>query len=205
MYLKKSPQLIKRYYQHLLWDIPNEENTIYLTFDDGPTPEITKWVLGILKQYHIKATFFCLGCNAEKYPEIYQAIRDEGHAIGNHTFNHLNGWKTTNETYLNNIADCAEIVQSSLFRPPYGKIRKSQARELIKTYKVIMWDVLSGDFDAKTSPEKCLDNVVKYTKSGSIIVCHDSTKAFKNLEYALPRAIEALLEKGFNFNIISGN
>ncbi|MCO6499971.1 MAG: polysaccharide deacetylase family protein [Vicingus serpentipes] len=205
MYLKKSPQLVKRYYQNLLWDIPNEENNIYLTFDDGPTPEITEWVLGVLKQYQVKATFFCLGCNVKKYHEIYQTIQDDEHAIGNHTFNHLNGWKTGNETYLNNVADCAEIIASSLFRPPYGRIRKSQAKELVNSYKIVMWDVLSGDFDAKTTPEKCLQNVTKFTKSGSIIVFHDSVKAFKNLEYALPRAIEYLLERGFNFKTISGD
>ena len=202
MYLKKSPQLIKRYYQKLLWDIPNDENNVYLTFDDGPTPKVTDWVLGILDQYQIKATFFCLGCNVEKHPAIYQSIYQRGHAIGNHSFHHLNGWKTDDEKYLNDIARCDQIVQSSLFRPPYGRIKKSQAEEIIKSHQVVMWDVLSGDFDVKTSPEKCLKNVIKHTKSGSIIVFHDSEKAFSNLEYALPKAIEGLLEKGFNFKPI---
>jgi len=205
MYLKKSPQLVKRYYQKLLWDIPNEENNIYLTFDDGPIPEITSWVLGILDQYQIKATFFCLGCNVKQHPDIYETIKNRGHSVGNHSFHHLNGWKTDDEEYLNDIAMCSQIVQSSLFRPPYGRVKKSQAEELIKSYQVVMWDVLSGDFDVKTSPEKCLKNVTKYTKSGSIIVFHDSEKAFQNLEYTLPRAIEALLEKGFNFKAISAD
>jgi peptidoglycan/xylan/chitin deacetylase (PgdA/CDA1 family) len=203
MFLAKSPTLIKQYYSKLIWDIPNDENKIYLTFDDGPIPEVTEWVLDVLKKYQIKATFFCIGDNVKKHPGIYQRILDEGHAVGNHTQNHLKGWKTVDETYLKNVEECAEQINSTLFRPPYGKIKKSQFKLINQHYSIIMWDVLSGDFDVKTTLEKCYNNVVKNTKSGSIIVFHDSIKASKNLKYALPKAIEFLLNKGFIFDVIS--
>jgi len=202
MYLSKSPAIIKKYYQKLIWDIPNEENKIYLTFDDGPTPEITEWVLEILRKYKIKATFFCIGDNVHKHTVIYQRILTEGHAVGNHTQNHLKGWITEDDTYFENIEKCAKLVKSNLFRPPYGRIKKSQYSILNTQYKIVMWDVLSGDFDPKTSPEKCLKNVTKNTKSGSIIVFHDSVKAYEKLQYALPKAIEHLLEQGFVFDVI---
>lgn len=203
MYLTRSPLIVKRYYQKLIWDIPNEENKIYLTFDDGPTPEVTEWVLDVLDRYKIKATFFCLGCNVEQHSSIFQKIKRKEHVVGNHSFNHLNGWKTNDDEYIKNVEACHKIINSPLFRPPYGRIKKSQAEVLIKSYQVIMWDVLSGDFDPKTTPEKCLYNVNKHTKSGSIIVFHDSMKAFDKLKYALPRAIDYLLDKGFSFETIS--
>ena len=202
MYLIKSPSIVKRYYQKLIWDIPNEEKKIYLTFDDGPTPEVTEWVLILLEKYKIKATFFCLGCNIEKHPIIFNQIKQDGHTIGNHSYHHLNGWQADDEDYIRNIGKCNDLIQSKLFRPPYGRIKKSQAEILIKDYKVIMWDVLSGDFDPKTSPEKCYKNVVKHTKSGSVIVFHDSAKAFKNLQYTLPKAIDFLLKEGFVFDVV---
>jgi peptidoglycan/xylan/chitin deacetylase (PgdA/CDA1 family) len=202
MFFAKSPALLKLYYSQLLWDIPNVENKIYLTFDDGPISEITEWVLDILQGYKIKATFFCIGDNVKKHPAIYQRILNEGHAVGNHTLNHLNGWKTTDDAYLQNIEACASVVQSTLFRPPYGKVKKSQYLEINKQYKIVMWDVLSGDFDLKMAKEKCYNNVIKNTKSGSIIVFHDSIKASKNLKYALPKAIEFLLDKGFFFSTL---
>jgi peptidoglycan/xylan/chitin deacetylase (PgdA/CDA1 family) len=203
MFLAKSPILIKKYYSQLIWDIPNGENKIFLTFDDGPIPEITEWVLDILLQYKVKATFFCIGDNVIKHPVIYQRIIKEGHTVGNHTQNHLKGWKTTNDIYIKNIEACAHHVSSKLFRPPYGRIKKAQLKGIKDSYKIVMWDVLSGDFDLKTTPEKCYQNVVKNTKSGSIVVFHDSIKASENLKYALPKAIEFLLEKGYVFELIS--
>lgn len=199
MFLAKSPEIIKKYYSRLVWDIPNEENKIFLTFDDGPTPAITEWVLDVLKENNIKATFFCLGKNVAANPTIYKRIINEGHTVGNHSNTHVNGWYATNDYYLNDINDCQKIVNAELFRPPYGRIKKSQIKELVQHYKIIMWDVLSGDFDLKTTPEKCLNNVLKNTKSGSVIVFHDSEKAAPNLKDTLPKAIAQLKDKGFVF------
>jgi peptidoglycan/xylan/chitin deacetylase (PgdA/CDA1 family) len=202
----KTHWSIKKLFSNYVWSIPNNENKVYLTFDDGPTPEITEWTLSQLKKYNAKATFFCIGDNIRKFPEIFEKIVAEGHHIGNHTFNHLKGWKTKKEKYIENAAICnSEILKSSifnlqskLFRPPYGKIKPSQSKVLRKLgYKIIMWDVLSEDYDSTISPEKCLENVLKNVTSGSIIVFHDSKKAYRNLEYALPRTLEFLKEKGF--------
>lgn len=220
----KAHRLIKTVFSNYVWDIPNSENKVYLTFDDGPTPEITEWTLSQLKNYNAKATFFCIGDNVRKYPEIFQKVIDEGHSIGNHTFNHLNGWKTNNELYVKNVELCdiqiaegrrqkAEVnmhfeeenlqsnicvLQTYLFRPPYGKIKPSQSKKLRKMgYKIIMWDIISYDFDATVSEITCLENVLNNVQSGSIIVFHDSKKAFTNLEYVLPRTLSFLNEKGF--------
>jgi peptidoglycan/xylan/chitin deacetylase (PgdA/CDA1 family) len=205
-YWIKTNSLIKRIFSNYIWDIPNVDNKIYLTFDDGPTPEITEWVLEILKEHQIKATFFCIGKNIQKHPAIFNKVIDDGHAIGNHTFNHLNGWKTPFGNYLENIDLCKSEIknqQPPLFRPPYGKIKTTQSKKLRQLgYKIIMWDVLSADFDQSISPEKCLENVIKNIKPGSIIVFHDSIKAFKNLEYTLPKSIAILKQKGFEFDII---
>lgn len=200
MFLPKPPKLVKALYSQLVWEIPNNDNTIYLTFDDGPTPGITDWVLDLLKEHQIKATFFCLGKNVAAHPELYQRILDEGHAVGNHSYHHLSGWKTKDEEYFQDIDKASHVIDSKLFRPPYGRITKSQARYLNEYYQIIMWNVLSGDFDPKTTPEKCLSNVLNHTQSGSIIVFHDSEKAASNLKYALPRAIEGL-NKEFRFGI----
>lgn len=212
-YWIKTNSLIKRIFPNYIWDIPNMENKIYLTFDDGPTPEITSWVLYILKEHQIKATFFCIGKNIEKNPALFNKIIDNGHAIGNHTFDHLKGWNTSIEEYLNNIALCKSEISkykskilnlpTPLFRPPYGKIKTTQSKKLRQLgYKIIMWDVLSADFDQSITPEKCLENVLQNTRSGSVIVFHDSIKAFKNLEYTLPKYIAILKQKGFEFDII---
>ena len=210
-YWIKTNAVIKRIFHNYIWDIPNNANKVYLTFDDGPTPEITPWTLAQLKKHNAKATFFCIGDNIKKYPETFNQIIQEGHEVANHTFHHLNGWKTAKQDYLNNISLCDEQIQkfkinnlkSKIFRPPYGKIKKSQSTILRQLgYKIIMWDVLSADFDTKITPEKCLDNVISNVKSGSIIVFHDSKKSFKNLEYALPKVLEFLKQKGFSCELI---
>ncbi|MEO8516165.1 MAG: polysaccharide deacetylase family protein [Flavobacterium sp.] len=208
-YWIKTHWLIKRLFNNQVWDIPNHENKIYLTFDDGPTPKITEWVLALLKEHNIKATFFCIGHNIEKQPEIFKKVIENEHSIGNHTFNHLLGWKTPTKDYLENVSWCKSEINKLqtadllLFRPPYGKIKPSQSKELRNLgYKIIMWDVLTADFDQKISPEKCLENATRKVTSGSVIVFHDSIKAFPNLKYALPKTIEFLKEKGFVFDKI---
>lgn len=209
-YWIKTNALIKKIFSNYIWEVSNTENKIYLTFDDGPIPEITEWVLEELKKHNAKATFFCIGNNIEKYPDIFEKVITEGHSIGNHTFNHLNGWKTSTREYLGNTKLCEESIlnlqskiynlKSKLFRPPYGKIKTSQAKKLRQLgFKIIMWNVLSADYDTSISPEKCLDNVLKNVTSGSIIVFHDSVKAFPNLEYTLPKALKYWQEKGFVF------
>ncbi|MBN2348496.1 MAG: polysaccharide deacetylase family protein [Bacteroidales bacterium] len=198
----RTPIFLKKLYYSLIWNIPNKNNEIYLTFDDGPTPEITPEVLAILKQYKAKATFFCIGKNAEQHPEIYKQIQDSGHTIGNHTYSHLKGWKTKNQEYFNDIKHAQSVIPSVLFRPPYGKIKRSQLKKLINFYKIIMWDVLSQDYDANISNEKCLQNVIQNTRSGSIIVFHDSVKASERMLYALPKVLEYFSEKNFVFNKI---
>lgn len=200
----KTNRFLKKIFSNYIWDIPNNENKVYLTFDDGPTPEITEWTLNELQKYNAKATFFCIGDNTRKFPEVFQQIIKKGHSIGNHTYNHLNGWKTSNSDYIENAEFCQSEIQNlhsetcNLFRPPYGKIKPSQSKKLRKLgYKIIMWDVISYDFDKTITPEECLENVLKNVTTGSIIVFHDSKKAFKNLEFVLPRTLEFLKEKGF--------
>ena len=200
----KTHWTIKKLFSNYIWDVPNMENKVYLTFDDGPTPEITQWTLNQLKNYNAKATFFCIGDNVGKYPETFEEVVKEGHSIGNHTFNPLNGWKTNTQDYIENAKlfekEYGKLSTETckLFRPPYGKITPSQSKILRKMgYKIIMWDVLSVDFDVTITPEQCLENVLQNVKSGSIIVFHDSVKAFANLEYALPKTLEFLEQKGF--------
>ncbi|AOW09141.1 polysaccharide deacetylase family protein [Flavobacterium gilvum] len=205
-YWIKTSKLIKKIFSEYIWDIPNSEKKIYLTFDDGPTQEITEWVLEELKKHEVKATFFCIGKNIKNHRDIFLKTLKEGHSIGNHTNNHLRGWNTSTEDYLENVALCeSEIInqKSKIFRPPYGKIKKSQSKKLRELgYKIVMWDVLSADFDQTITPEKCLENVLQNVQSGSIIIFHDSIKAFKNLEYALPKSLEILKQRGFIFETI---
>jgi peptidoglycan/xylan/chitin deacetylase (PgdA/CDA1 family) len=205
LYLKKTPRFIKKMYPECIWNIPVSEKILYLTFDDGPHPQATPFVLGQLLIYQAKATFFCLGKNVKEYFSIYDQIISEGHLTGNHTFNHLNGWKTDNEKYLEDIAEAAKIIRSNLFRPPYGKITPFQI-EAIAGGKLklttIMWDVLCGDFDASVSGENCYLNVVNNAEKGSIIVFHDSLKSFPTLQYALPRVLEYYSNKGFQFSLL---
>jgi peptidoglycan/xylan/chitin deacetylase (PgdA/CDA1 family) len=202
----KTNRFIKTIFPNYVWDIPNTNKKVYLTFDDGPIPEITEWVLNQLNEFDAKATFFCIGDNIEKHPEIFKKIIENDHAVGNHTYNHLKGWETTQSTYIDNTEKCSETMtnlnnqtkNTKLFRPPYGKIKPSQAKTLRKLgYRIIMWDIISMDFDQKTSPEKCLDNVLKNIESGSIVVFHDSIKARQNLLYVLPKTLAFLKKNDF--------
>ncbi|MCO4822230.1 MAG: polysaccharide deacetylase family protein [Flavobacteriaceae bacterium] len=209
----KTPELVKRMFPNLIWDLPSREKVIYLTFDDGPTPEITNWTLEVLKRYNAKATFFCIGKNIEAHPEIFQNIMNQGHAIGNHTYNHVKGWKTKTKDYLENVNKCQDIMNShaqnsefkiqNIFRPPYGQLRPKQAKALSALgYNLIMWSVLSIDWDNNVNMEQCLKNVIDNTKSGHVIVFHDSIKASRNMKYALPKMLEYFNEKGFVFKRI---
>lgn len=212
------PRFVKKVLPNVVWEFPAKSKSIYLTFDDGPTPEITEWTLDILKQYNAKTTFFCIGKNVEKHPEIFSKIIIDGHAIGNHTYNHLKGWKTKTDNYVNSILKTQVLFdqqflnskfvnhQSSvinLFRPPYGQIKPKQIKKITELgYKIIMWSILSMDYDNTISKEKCLKNVIDNTSSGDIIVFHDSTKAFKNMQYALPKVLDYFSEKGYVFKRI---
>jgi peptidoglycan/xylan/chitin deacetylase (PgdA/CDA1 family) len=220
-YTVKTPWLFKKIiYPSLTWEKPTDEKTLYLTFDDGPHPTATPFVLDQLKQYNAKATFFCIGKNVVDHPEIYQRILEEGHKTGNHTFDHLNGWATSNEIYFQNIFEAANYIESDLFRPPYGKIKKSQASTLanskyevrntneistsniqlpISGFKIIMWTIVSGDFDETVSPQRCMQNVIQNSKPGSIIVFHDSSKAWCRMSFALPLVLEHFSKEGYSF------
>lgn len=202
MYFIHAPFFLRWYYPNVTWNKSRLEKKLYLTFDDGPIPEITPWILDTLNKYNIKATFFCVGENIDKHPEIYNRMCQEGHQIGNHTYNHLKGWNCTDEEYVNNVYQCHKLTNSALFRPPYARAKKSQLRQLKKDFQFIYWDVLSGDFDLNLSPEKCYQNVINYTKNGSIIVFHDNIKAIPRVKYALPRAIEYFLAKGYTFHTL---
>ncbi|WP_300596485.1 polysaccharide deacetylase family protein [Niabella sp.] len=205
MYFVKAPWLLKKIYTRYLWDLPASKKKIFLTFDDGPHPVATPFVLEQLRSWNAKATFFCVGKNVVTEAALYQTLQNEGHRIGNHTFTHLNGWKADTPIYLDNVLQAAKHIDSELFRPPYGRIKKQQGRllqegALGRKFRVIMWDVLSGDFDRSLAPEKCLNHVLKYTRDGSIVVFHDSEKAFKNLSFALPRMLEYFSGQGFTFD-----
>ncbi len=187
-----------------MWSKEQNEKIVYLTFDDGPTSQITDWVLQQLQQYNAKATFFCIGKNIEEQPEIFQRLIESGNEIGNHTQNHINGWASSSKIYLENIEECETAIghlanqRQKYFRPPYGKITSRQATAVLqKGFKIVMWDVLSADFDQSITPEKCLDNVLKNVKPGSIIIFHDSEKAWQNLQYTLPKVLQFLKENDF--------
>lgn len=207
MYLAITPEIVLNFFRgKIFWKIKTEQKKIFLTFDDGPVPEITPQVLEILKKYNAKATFFCVGDNVRKHPEVYNQIIEAGHAIGNHTFNHLNSWKTSSKDYLDNIEKSEEYISTKLFRPPYGKLRLSLIKKLNNNnYKIIMWKILSGDFDKKISNLKCLDNVIDNANKGSIVVFHDSIKAQDRLFYALPRVLEHFSKLGFEFCSITND
>jgi peptidoglycan/xylan/chitin deacetylase (PgdA/CDA1 family) len=202
----KTPSFVKRFFSSYVWSLPTSEKLVYLTFDDGPHPVVTSFVLKELKKYNAKATFFCVGKNVEEYPEIYQQILAEGHAVGNHTYDHPNGWEVSTDYYLDNVAKASNYISSNLFRPPYGKIKSSQAKGITqainKEANIIMWDVLSADFVTSINREQCLNNVLKNYDKGSIIVFHDSEKAYPNLQFALAKTLEALSANGYVFERI---
>lgn len=208
-YLVKTPWWLKKIYPSLVWNMPAAEKVLYLTFDDGPHEMVTQLVLNHLRKYDAKATFFCVGKNVVSNPAVYASILEEGHTTGNHTHDHLNGWKTKDEDYINSVQKASEHIRSNLFRPPYGRITKFQSRLLQKKvprpYNIIMWDVLSGDFDITLQPQRCLQNVLMHAKTGSIIVFHDSAKAFDRMNFALPRVLEYFSEKGYMFKSIPGS
>lgn len=202
MFLASVPKFVTRAFPSLTWKIPEEDKVIYLTFDDGPIPEATPWVLEKLEEYNAKATFFCVGDNVRKHPFIYDMVINKGHSIGNHTFNHLNGWRTKPEEYVANIEKAEAYIDSNLFRPPRGLIKNAHYQLIKDRYKVIMWNVLSLDYEKKLSPKQCLKNVTDHAKPGSIVVFHDSIKAWKNMSYALPKTLEHFSSLGYRFEAI---
>ncbi|RZK49141.1 MAG: polysaccharide deacetylase family protein [Pedobacter sp.] len=212
MYLAKSPSFLKLIYPQLTWHKSRSQKIVYLTFDDGPIPNVTSFVLNTLKNYDVQANFFCIGDNIIKHPEIFQAIKASGHRIGNHTFHHLNGWKTPTSTYLADVEKCQALTQSNLFRPPYGRIKKTQIKAILSKLsqnlpasqkpEIIMWDVLSADFDPRITAKTALNNVLNNVQNGSIIVFHDSLKAWDRLSVALPLCIAALKAQNYQFGLL---
>jgi peptidoglycan/xylan/chitin deacetylase (PgdA/CDA1 family) len=212
MYLVKAPWWLQKLYPSFVWRMPGEEPVLYLSFDDGPNPSTTSFILKTLNQYKALATFFCVGNNVQQHHNLYEAIINEGHAVGNHTFHHVNGWKTKDKEYIEDVQEAAQWIDSSLFRPPHGRISRFQASVLqqkrheasvsIFKFSIIMWDVLSGDFDQKLSPQECFYHVVLASKPGSIIVFHDSTKACERMQYALPKTLDYFAAQGFRFEAI---
>lgn len=219
MYFVKTPFYLKRVFGSMTWELPAQANpahtdpalapasgegqpTLYLTFDDGPTPGITEFVLDELKRFDATATFFLVGSNAEKHPELVERMRAEGHAVGHHSYSHLNGWKTDDDTYLEDVHRAAELIGGPLFRPPYGRIKITQIEALKRDHHIVMWDVISGDFDQSISRQQCLDNVLGNAKAGSIVVLHDSVKAEEKIRFVLPRVLERFAEKGFAFSAV---
>lgn len=206
----RAPFFLPWLYPTLTWHIPTTEKQLYLTFDDGPVPGPTDFVLETLSKHALKATFFCIGDNVRKHPGVFKNVVAQGHTIGNHTFNHLKGWDTSLKDYVDNTTQCNSIFEAlnikpgttNLFRPPYGRITRAQIKAL-SDYKIVMWDVLTHDYDQTNSPETCLKHSIRATRNGSIIVFHDSLKAEHNMSYALPRYIDHFLSKGYKFNVLS--
>lgn len=207
MYLVKTPFWLKALYPSCTWKMPGSKKVLYLSFDDGPHPEATPFVLAALKKYNAKASFFCIGKNVVEHPSIYATIIEQGHSVGNHTYHHLNGWKTDNATYIQDIKKAAACINSHLFRPPYGRMGRAQIKEIKKDttlpQKIIMWDVLSGDFDLNLSAEACAKNVISNAGAGSIIVFHDSAKAYEKLKFALPKVLAHFSALGYSFEALS--
>lgn len=201
-YFIKTPWLVKKIFPNYMWTLPSTNREVYLTFDDGPHKEITPWVLNELKQYNALASFFCIGKNVLQNPDVYQNILAQGHAVGNHTQNHLNGWKVNANEYINDIKEASKNIESNLFRPPYGRIKQKHLKGINAVMnnqcKIIMWDVLSGDFDRNISKEKCLQNVIENVEAGSIVVFHDSEKAYPNLKYVLPKVLQYLTDNKYS-------
>lgn len=202
MYLVRTPALLKPLFRGRVWSMPTEERVLYITFDDGPIPGVTPWVLDTLREHGAHATFFVVGNNAAKHPELLARIKEEGHAVGNHTWDHMKGSHAPPFTYLRNVLRTQAITGTSLFRPPYGRITRAQSRALRRRFDVVMWDVLAADFDKDVSEERCLRNVITHAQAGSIIVFHDSLKAEPRLRYALPRALEHFAGEGYAFKAL---
>jgi len=208
MYLIKTPDFIRKTFPGFIWQIPNDNvqkdsKSIYLTFDDGPVEEVTPYVIDTLQAYNAKATFFCVGENIEENPAIFKKLKAQGHSIGSHSHNHLSGWTTENNQYYTNVDKAAALSSSSLFRPPYGRIKPSQAKKIQENYQIIMWDVLSGDFDPNITPHKCYQNVVSHAGDGSIVVFHDSQKSYKVLKEVLPKVLNHYTNLGYQFKSIT--
>ncbi len=198
----RVPWLVRIFYRKALWRVDTTEKIVYLTFDDGPIPEITPWVIRLLKDENIKASFFCVGENVQKYPEVFQQVLEEGHSAGNHTFNHMQGLKSENNDYITNIEKADKLIGTSLFRPPHGFLKRSQYHLLREKYRIVMWDVLSRDFDHRISATKVYNNVMNFVRPGSVIIFHDSLKAEENMKKALPEVIRSLKKQGYRFEVI---
>ncbi len=202
MFIEQPPRLIRALYPGAVWRMDPNERAVYLTFDDGPIPDITPWVLDLLDKYDVKATFFMVGDNVRKHPEEFKMVVDRGHRIGNHTFNHIRGFEYLSDNYLKNADKANEVLQTELFRPPHGHMRWAQYFTLKKYYKIIMWDVVTRDYSNKVNGRQVLRILKKYTRNGSIITFHDSLKSEKNMKFALPRSIEWLKEQGYEFKLL---
>ncbi|UII23678.1 polysaccharide deacetylase family protein [Fulvivirga ligni] len=207
MFLHKTPLVLKWIYPQLTWSKPTKEKVLYLTFDDGPIPDLTEFIIATLNSFNAKGTFFCVGDNIRKHKEIAERAIEAGHSLGNHTYNHMCGWKTELDTYINNVNSCQQEledlgVKNTLMRPPYGQISRKQISELKDRFDITMWDVLSGDFSSKITPEVCLNKSIKATRNGSIVLFHDNIKAEKNMKYALPRYLEHFSKLGYAFKTL---
>ncbi|TAF32010.1 MAG: polysaccharide deacetylase family protein [Cytophagales bacterium] len=214
MYLHKTSQIIQRAFPNFVWHKATSEKIIYLTFDDGPIPNETEYVLDLLQLAGAKATFFCVGDNVRKHPDIFKRILREGHEVGNHTYNHLNGWNSNLDTYIQNVEACRQVMTQvakdagiplklRFFRPPYGRLSPQQSGVIKETYQVVMWDVLTGDFDAKLDPIQCYNKAIKNTEQGSIVIFHDSLKAARTMRHVLPLYLDYFLNKGYRFAALS--
>ena len=201
MFIEQVPTFFRNLYTKALWRMDPNDRSVYLTFDDGPIPVITPWVVELLERYGIKATFFMVGDNVHKFPQEFMQVVEAGHRVGNHTYNHVKGLFTSTKDYIDNVDQADAFIHSNLFRPPHGFLRNAQYRELSKRYQFVMWDLVTRDYSFRLYGEDVLANVKKYTRPGSIITFHDSMRSGSNLRYALPRAIDWLLEQGYTFKI----
>ena len=202
-YAVKTPKLFTYLFSSLIWKIPNDNKTVYLTFDDGPTEKVTRKILEVLKNEKVKACFFCVGKNVEKYPDLFACIKAEGHAVGNHTNTHLNGWKTNKKQYLEDVEEADKLIKSNLFRPPYGKLNWRSKKDLQRKYKIVMWDVAGGDFDQYLSIKDVVKNIINNVNPGSIVVLHDNQKFMAKTVEALPIIIRELKAKKYRFGLIN--
>ena len=202
-YAVKTPKLLTYLFSSFIWKIPNDNKTVYLTFDDGPTEKVTRKILEVLNNEKVKASFFCVGKNVEKYPDLFACIKAEGHAVGNHTNTHLNGWKTNKKQYLDDVEEANKLIKSNLFRPPYGKFNWRSKKDLQRKYKIVMWDVAGGDFDQYLSIKDVVKNIINNVNPGSIVVLHDNQKFMAKTVEALPIIIKELKAKKFRFGLIN--